>query len=84
MFSDIVIDLVAEVSSGNPLVDFLAQAGALGVLAVGCVAFMKGWIVRGSEVTQLRAERDKAMAFMEDMAKVAAKSLEIAEKKVNP
>lgn len=79
MFSDIWL---AVTPSGNPFIDFLTGAGVIGVLAYIVVAFQQGWIVTGKQLQKVEAERDKATALVYEMAQVAAKSLDIAEKKV--
>ncbi len=74
--------LADGVSSGNPLVDWLANNGAVGVLALVVVAFFRGWIVPGTELKLAREERDRAMTLLLESTKVSSKSLDIAEKQV--
>lgn len=70
-------------ATSDPLVDWLTQAGGLGVLAFVVVAFMKGWIVRGTEVDKIRAERDKALELVYKQAEIAHKALSVQEKVQN-
>lgn len=71
----------AAASSGNPVIDWLTNTGAIGILAFVIVAFMKRWIVTGSELEQVRKERDRALDILLEMTQVSAKSLDIAERK---
>lgn len=71
---------VAAASTGDPLLDWLSQAGSLGILAFVVIAFMRRWIVTGSEVEKVRAERDQALEILLQMSQVSSKSLDLAEK----
>jgi hypothetical protein len=65
----------------DPLLEWLSRAGSLGILAAAVIAFLRGWIVPGSMVEQLRAERDRALEIIYEQAKVAQKALDVAERK---
>lgn len=80
MFFDISWMLVGVEPSGNPLVDWLANSGAVGILAFIVVAFIMGWIVPGGEAKRLREERDQALKIVFELSKVSNQSLDIAEK----
>lgn len=68
-------------TSGEPLIDFILQAGPTGLLALGLFAFFKGWIVPGREVTRVRAERDRALAYMEKQAELTQRAIELSSEK---
>ena len=76
-------DILSVTNTGNPFIDFLTGAGAIGILAYVVIAFQQGWFVTGSQLKKVEAERDRAMELVFEMAKVSAKSLDIAEKKVH-
>lgn len=67
-------------SSGDPLLDWLSRAGALGVMAAVVVAFLRGWIVTRTEADQLRADRDRALDLVYKQAELAQRALEVAER----
>lgn len=46
--------------SPDPLLTWLSNAGALGILAFAVIAFLRGWVVPGSAFTRVLAERDEA------------------------
>lgn len=69
---------LAAASSGNPLLDWLSQAGALGVLAFVVLAFMRRWIVTGAEAERCKQERDRALELLYEMARVSSQSLDLA------
>lgn len=67
--------------STDPLLQWLSNAGALGILAAACVAFLRGWIVPRSTYERALAEKDRAMELVYKQADVAQKALEAAERK---
>ena len=66
-------------NSTDPLLQWLSNAGSLGILAAGVLAFLRGWIVPGSVANQLRDERDRALELVYKQADVAQRALEAAE-----
>lgn len=72
----------AATPSGNPFIDWLTSAGALGILAFLVVAFMKEWIVPGARATRAEADARRAMDLLLEANKVSSQTLDIAEKKV--
>jgi len=68
-------------SSTDPLLQWLSNAGALGILAAACVAFLKGWIVPRGTYERALAEKDRAMELVYKQADVAQKALDHAERK---
>lgn len=66
--------------TGDPLIDWLSQAGATAILAFVVISFFKGWIVRGVEVEKIRAERDKALELVYKQAEITQRALEAGEK----
>lgn len=71
--------LLATAETGNPLVDWLAQGGSIGILAVVVVLFLRGKIVPGSELEKVRAERDRAMDLVFQLAQTARRAVEVGE-----
>jgi len=69
------------VANNDPLVDWLSRGGAMGVLVTGVVAFGRGWIVRGSEITLLREERDRALDLVFKQAEIASRALELSQQR---
>jgi hypothetical protein len=67
-------------NSPDPLLQWLSNAGSLGILAAGVLAFLRGWIVPGTVAAQLRDERDRALEYMYKQADVAQRALEAAER----
>ena len=68
-------------SGTDPLLQWLSNAGALGILAFFVLAFLRGWVVPGSVAEQLRQERDQALQLVYKQADVAQRALEAAERK---
>lgn len=73
--------MIYAVTTGEPVLDWLSQAGSVGVLAFLVVAFMRGWLVSGTECQRVRDERDKALDLVYKQAEVAQRALEVGEKK---
>jgi hypothetical protein len=67
-------------TSGDPLLDWLSKAGALGILALDLVAFLRGWVVTGREHTRVLHERDRAIELVYKQAEATNRALEVAEK----
>ncbi len=68
-------------NSTDPLLQWLSNAGALGILAAACVAFLKGWIVPRATYERALAEKDRAMELVYKQAEVAEQALRTAERK---
>lgn len=68
-------------SSQDPLLQWLSNAGALGILAFFALAFLRGWIVSGAAHGRVLAERDRALDLVYKQADIAQKALEAAERK---
>ncbi len=69
-------------TSGDPLLDWLSRAGAVGIMALVIVGFVRGWIVPSPEVSrlvdeakQLRIERDRALELVFKQAEVAQRAV---------
>jgi hypothetical protein len=65
----------------DPLLQWLTNAGSLGILAAAVLAFLRGWIVPGSVAEELRQERDRALELVYKQADVAQRALEAAERR---
>lgn len=68
-------------NSTDPLLQWLSNAGALGILAAACVAFLRGWIVPRATYQRALDEKDRAMELVYKQADLARKALEAAERK---
>lgn len=79
MFHTAAAVIVAQ-TSGDPFLDWLSRAGALGILAAIVVAFLRGWVVTRSEADRLRSDRDRALDLVYKQAELAQKALETAER----
>jgi hypothetical protein len=75
-----ILSLIAASQTGDPLLDWLAQAGMGGVLAFVVVGFIRGWIVPGSHLTREREEKDRALDLVYAQAEIAQRALEAAER----
>lgn len=73
--------LYAAAPSGDPILDWLSRAGALGVLAFVVLAFLRGWIVPGTTCEGYKKERDKAMDQVFELADITRRSLSVAAEK---
>ena len=71
-------------TTGQPDWTWLTQGGAVGVLAAAVTAFVRGWIVSGTQYRQVREERDRAIDKIYELADTAQRAIEIAERKVSP
>jgi hypothetical protein len=69
--------LMAAGASGDPLLDYLSQAGAVAILAAGVIGFLRGWIVPGRRYDEIKAERDRAVAVADRHAEIADRALSV-------
>jgi hypothetical protein len=66
-------------NSQDPLLQWLSNAGSLGILTAACVGFLRGWIVSGAAHQRVLAERDRALTMVYKQAEIAERALEAAE-----
>ncbi len=66
--------------SGDPLLDWLAQAGMGGVLAFVVIGFIRGWIVSGSTHKRVVEQEQRALDLVYAQAEIAHRALEAAER----
>ena len=71
-------------SSGDPLLDWLSQAGMGGVLAFVVIGFIKGWIVSGSTHKEVLRREQRALDLVYAQAEIAQRALDAAEKGKSP
>ena len=57
-------------NSQDPLLQWLSNAGSLGILAAACVAFIRGWIVPGPTHMRILARLDRANDLAERRPRV--------------
>lgn len=67
-------------SGSDPLLQWLSNAGSLGILAAAVVAFLRGWIVSGAAHNRVLAERDRAMDLVYKQADIAERALRASER----
>lgn len=77
---------VAAASEGSGPLDWttLSQAGVAGILAAIVVAFVKGWIVPGSQHKEVCAQRDQALEQVYKLAAAAQRTIEATERRLSP
>lgn len=75
-----ILSLIAVTSTGDPLLDWLMQAGMDGVLALVVVGFIRGWIVTGSQLRREQEEKDRALDLVYQQAEISQRALEAAER----
>jgi hypothetical protein len=75
------MNVVMATTSGDPLLDFLLQGGAVGVLSFIVIGFLKGWIVAGRELTRVTAERDRALELVYKQAELTQRAIELSAEK---
>lgn len=68
---------VADVSQ-DPLLQWLSTVGGTGILALGVVAFLRGWIVPGKWYEQVREERDRALDLVYKQAGLAQRTVDLS------
>jgi hypothetical protein len=66
-------------NSQDPLLQWLSNAGSLGILAAGVLAFLRGWVVSGAAHARVLAERDRALDLVYKQAEIAERALEQLE-----
>lgn len=62
----------------DPLLQWLSTVGATGILALGVVAFLRGWIVPGKWYEQVREERDRALELVYKQAGLAQRTVDLS------
>lgn len=77
-----MLPLIAETSS--PDWAWLTQAGSAGILAAAVLAFIRGWIVSGSQYREVCAQRDKALEQVFKLADISSRAIEAVERKIVP
>jgi hypothetical protein len=60
----------------DPLLIWLTKGGAVGILAAAVVAFLRGWVVSGTEYKRVCDERDKALELVYRNAGVAQRAVD--------
>jgi hypothetical protein len=76
-----VTTILLAAQTGDPLLDWLAQAGMGGVLAFVVVGFMRGWIVSGATHKRVLEREERALDIVYAQAEIAQRALEAAERK---
>lgn len=65
--------------SGDPLLDWISRAGAIGILSFVVIAFLRNWIVTGAHYKEVCIERDRALELVYKQAEIAQRALEATE-----
>lgn len=63
---------------------YLAGAGTPGLLAIGLIAFAKGWIVPAAQYREVCEQRDQLQKMVDKLAESSVRTLEALERKVVP
>lgn len=74
----LTLGLVLGQTSNEPLVDWLSRGGTVGVLAFVVVAFVKRWIVTGSELREVQTQRDRALDLVYTQAGLTERATELS------
>lgn len=77
-----MLHLLADAAAA-PAWTWLTQAGSVGILAAAVIAFVKGWIVSGTQYRELREQRDKALEQVFKLADAAQRTIEAAERRIS-
>ena len=67
-------------NSQDPLLQWLSNAGSLGILAAAVLAFLRGWIVSGAAHARVIEEKNRAMELVYKQADITQRALETAER----
>lgn len=78
----LTIILDTAVPSGD-WTSLLTQGGAVGILAAGVVAFVRGWIVPGSAYKEVCGQRDRAIDQVYRLADNAVRTAEVTQRAVD-
>lgn len=74
--------VAAAGSSGDPLIDWISRAGTVGVLSALVVGFIKGWIVPGSALTEMREQRDRALNMVYEQAGLVGRAVDVSTRRL--
>lgn len=70
---------VAEAaSSGNPLIDWIVQAGPVGILVVIAFLFIRGDIVSRKTLEDAVAQRDRALDLIYEQNTVTRRAVDVS------
>ena len=72
---------ISPTDSGGPNWTWLTQAGSIGILAAAVIAFLRSWVVPGSEYRRVCRERDQALEQVSKIADISLRTLEAMERK---
>jgi hypothetical protein len=67
-------------NSQDPLLQWLSNAGSLGILAAAVLAFLRGWIVSGAAHMRVVEEKNRALELVYKQADITQRALETAER----
>lgn len=73
-----IFNWLADSASGDPIVDWLAKAGPVGILAVVVVMFIRGDIVARRTLDEALRQRDLALALVYDQARLANRAVDVS------
>ena len=76
-----MIHLAAQHLTGNPLLDYVSQLGAVGVMAYLAWALISGKLVTRDAHLRVIAERDRAVDLVYQHAELTTRALDVAERK---
>lgn len=73
-----IFDWIANTTSGEPLIDWITQAGPVGVLAVVVVLFLRGDIVSKRTLDEALKQRDLFAAIVIDQGRLANRAVDVS------
>jgi hypothetical protein len=71
---------ILAAGTGDPMLDWFTQAGAVGVLGFIVLGFIRGWLVTGATHARVLAEKERAIDLVYEQAKMTQRALEVAER----
>lgn len=69
-------------TSGDPALDWLSRAGALGIMAAVVIGFLRGTIVSGREHQRVISERDRALELVYRQAGLAHRTVDVTAQRL--
>lgn len=79
-----MLSLLVDATNVAPDWTWLTQAGSVGILAAAVIAFVKGWIVPGSQHKEVCSQRDQALEQVYKLAAAAQRQIEATERRLLP
>jgi hypothetical protein len=78
----VILNWFSDVSSGDPIIDWFARAGPVGILAVVVVMFLRGDIVPRRTLEEAQRQRDLALSLVYDQARLANRAVDVSQARI--